>query len=371
MKQLRIIALAAIAFGGLNANLFASATQSATQQFLPPTLNWNGASQSLVKNNNDPWQTPAERSNFVETPDYKETMDWLSKLASSSSLIQLKDFGESGEGRKLPLVIASTSADPITSNKPKILVQAGIHSGEIDGKDAGMMLLRDIAFGNKKSLLDQVDLLFIPILSVDGHENASPYNRPNQRGPYNMGWRTNSKNLNLNRDYAKADTKEMQALLKLISQWNPALYLDIHVTDGIDYQYDVTYGFSRPKNAYSKNIATWLNTVYRREIDQALKQQGHVPGPLIFAMNNKDLKKGIVQWTASARFSNGYGDLRHLPTVLVENHSLKPYKQRVLGTYVLIEQSIKTLARKYRNLKQSIDKDIANKGKKFSLKDRS
>jgi murein tripeptide amidase MpaA len=363
MKKLHSIAIASLALVSFSA--LSSAARSATSQYLPPALSWNGSSQSLIVDSVNQWQTPAERSDFVETPNYQETIQWLNKLANASPLIRYTEFGQSGEGRPLPLIIASTSEDPQTSNKPKILIQAGIHSGEIDGKDAGMMMLRDIAFGSKRSLLKDVDILFIPILSVDGHENASPYNRPNQRGPYNMGWRTNSKNLNLNRDYAKAETKEMQALLALINQWQPALYLDIHVTDGIDYQYDVTYGFNRPKNAHSKNIATWLNTVYRREVDQALKQQGHVPGPLVFAMDNKDLSKGIVQWTATPRFSNGYGDLRHLPTVLVENHSLKPYKQRVLGTYVLIEQSIKTLSRKNRMLTQAIKKDIDARGKNF------
>lgn len=122
------------------------------------------------------------------------------------------------------------------------LVQAGIHSGEIDGKDAGMMLLRDIAFGGKQSLLNKVNFLFIPILSVDAHERSSEYNRPNQRGPENMGWRTNAQNLNLNRDYAKLDTKELRAVVKVMNEYNPVLYMDIHVTDGADYQYDITFG---------------------------------------------------------------------------------------------------------------------------------
>src|SRR5690606_31703643 len=161
--------------------------------------------------------------------------------------------------REIKMVIATaekkfTPQALAQSSKPLLLIQAGIHSGEIDGKDASMMLLRDIVNGSKKDLLDRVNLLFIPILSVDGHERSSPYNRVNQRGPSNMGWRTNARNLNLNRDYAKLDTEEIRAVIAVINAYKPDLYLDIHVTDGADYQYDITYGYSE---SYSPRIAQW------------------------------------------------------------------------------------------------------------------
>ena len=105
------------------------------------------------------------------------------------------------------------------------------------------MLLRDIAFGGKDTLLDHANLLFIPIFNVDGHERRSEWNRPNQRGPAHMGWRATAQNLNLNRDYVKADAPEMRALLGLLNTWLPSLYLDLHTTDGVDYQYDVTYAY--------------------------------------------------------------------------------------------------------------------------------
>jgi murein tripeptide amidase MpaA len=138
-------------------------------------------------------------------------VSWFKKLADASPMLTMVSIGKSVEGRDIFMIIASsekntTAAALKRSARPLLLAQAGIHSGEIDGKDAGMMLLRDIAFGNKKSLLDKVNFLFIPILSVDAHEHSSAYNRPNQRGPQNQGWRTNAQNLNLNRDYAKLDT---------------------------------------------------------------------------------------------------------------------------------------------------------------------
>ncbi len=105
------------------------------------------------------------------------------------------------------------------------------------------MLLRDLTVrGTKSELLERANFLFVPIFNVDGHEHSSRYGRPNQRGPREMGWRTTSRNLNLNRDYAKADATEMQLMLAALQAWTPDLYLDLHVTDGADYQYDVTFG---------------------------------------------------------------------------------------------------------------------------------
>mgnify|MGYP001792029987 CR=1 FL=1 len=138
----------------------------------------------------------------------------------------------------MPLLIAAsggafTPALARAQGKAVVLVQAGIHAGEIDGKDAGLMLLRDMTVrGTKRELLEQANFLFVPIFNVDGHERASKFGRVNQRGPEMMGWRTNSKNLNLNRDYAKADAPEMEAMLRALNQWQPDLYLDLHVTDG-------------------------------------------------------------------------------------------------------------------------------------------
>ncbi len=237
-----------------------------------------------------------------------------------------------------------------------LLAQAGIHSGEIDGKDAGMMLLRDIAFGNKKTLLDKVNFLFIPILSVDAHERSSAYNRPNQRGPENMGWRTNAQNLNLNRDYAKLDTREIRSVIKVINEYDPVLYMDIHVTDGADYQYDITFG-GIGQQGYSHDIRDWLEKIYKPFADKDLSANGHIPGPLLNAFNNMDFSKGNIVTTGGPRFSDSYGDLRHLAAILVENHSLKPYKQRVLGTYVLLESTLKLLASAGKSLKEITAKD--------------
>ena len=311
---------------------------------LPPLMPWQGASEALIQPKN-PWVTPAELNGLVDSPDYQATMVYLRKLVESSSELRLEFIGKRPQGRDIVLVIASRQPALVgKSGRPTLLVQAGIHSGEIDGKDAGLMLLRDIVHGGKASLLDNVDLLFIPIFSVDAHERRSSHNRMNQRGPVQQGWRATAQNLNLNRDYAKADALEMQALIRTLNQYNPDLYIDVHVTDGEDYQYDITYGFNEAFAAVSANASSWLSSVYRPNIDQALAAQGHIPGPLVFGVDPMDFSKGISNAPSTPRFSIGYGDVRHLPSILIENHSLKPFKQRVLGTYVLLEQTLKLLS---------------------------
>lgn len=343
---------------------------------LPPELPWQGKSEELVVDKNHQEITPVEKANFTSTPRYDETVAWLKKIASRVPEFSLQSIGKSDEGRDIWMLIASkeqafSPQDMAKSGKGILLVQAGIHSGEIDGKDAGMMLLRDIAFRKKMNLLQNCHLLFIPILSVDGHERFSLFNRSNQRGPHKCGWRTNAKNLNLNRDYAKLDTPELQALIQVINTWKPDLYFDIHVTNGADYQYDITFGFngggfiSTP--CYATNIAAWLNNVFQPYVSSDLSSWGHTPGPLVFAINGSNMYAGVQDWTALPRFSNGYGDLRNLATILVENHSLKPYKQRVLGTYILIESAMQLLGKEINSLRKAVVEDRKQRPKTVTL----
>src|SRR5581483_6620355 len=203
-------------------------------------------SQSLIAAPDDKWITVAEKTNFTATPNYTQTVAYLKQLAIAAPELRMISLGRSPEGRDIWMVVASrdhlfTPETLHRSMRPTVFVQAGIHAGEIDGKDAGLMLLRDLTVDNRwRSLLDRANLLFIPILNVDGHERASQYNRMNQRGPDVTGWRTNARNLNLNRDYTKLDTPEVRAVVTALDVWKPDLYMDIHVSDGSDYQYDIT-----------------------------------------------------------------------------------------------------------------------------------
>jgi len=332
------------------------------ESLLPPAQEWSGKSESLLMSPGDEWATPAELTGLSATPSYEETVAWLRKLVTAAPQLEMVSIGKSLQGRDFWMVIANadgqfTPAALSGSGKPLLLVHAGIHSGEIDGKDAGLMLLRDMTVAAKRAdLLHGSNLLFIPILNVDGHERSSPYGRINQRGPVEMGWRTNARNLNLNRDFTKLDTEGVRAVVRVLNEWQPDLYLDLHVTDGADYQYDITFG-GNGRSGWSPAIGAWIEDVYRPAIDRALTAHGHEPGPLIFTANGEDMRDGFLSWTGNPRFSNGYGDAIHLPTVLVENHSLKPYKRRVLGTYVLLAETLALLAREQGSLEAATATD--------------
>jgi murein tripeptide amidase MpaA len=332
------------------------------QPFLPPVLEWNGASRSLLRDASDPWVTAFEADPAHDfSPTYADTRAWFDRLDAASDLIRIEQFGTSPEGRAIYAVIASKDGATFDPAKPVLLAQAGIHPGEIDGKDAGMMLLRDIAFYGRDDLLDRVNLILIPILSVDGHERASPYSRPNQRGPRVQGWRNTATNQNLNRDYLKLDQPEMRAVRGLILKYRPDLYLDIHVTDGIDYQYDVTYGFNGENGTFSRSpaISAWLEDVFKPGMNDALEARGHIPGELIFAQDDNNPRAGLNDGGLGERYSNGWGSAARVPTVLIENHSLKPHEQRVLGTYVFLEQTLNALAENGAALRSAIAADSA------------
>lgn len=344
--------------------VLATTPASADDRFLPPLIPWDGASQALVVEDDHPWITPSERTGLTATPSYDETVAWLRRLVEAAPELEMVSLGDSPQGRPIWMVIASTEGafTPealLASDRARVLAHSGIHSGEIDGKDAGLMLLRDMTVvGSKRELLDDANFLFVPIFSVDGHERSSRYNRINQRGPEEMGWRTNARNLNLNRDYTKLDTVEMRHMIAALRRYRPDLYLDLHVTDGADYQYDITYGYNG-SHAWSPSIATWLAEELEPRVDAALEEMGHIPGPLIFSANRRDMKGGMWGWTAGARFSNGYGDAIHLPTILLENHSLKPYDQRVLGTYVFLESCLRVAAEHRDSLRAAVSTDRA------------
>lgn len=243
-----------------------------------------------------------------------------------------------------------------------MLVQACIHAGEVDGKDAGLMLLRDIALGGKDSLLDGVDVVFVPTYNPDGLEMKGLNYRPHQRGPNNPGSHTTAQGVNLNRDYAKADAPETKAMLKLLGRLDPVLYLDFHASDGFDHGYDVTYTFAGwGRHVQSKAITRWLNGSFTTAVDAHLRQAGHNPHFYPSAFDDRDLSQGLRVAAEGPRYSTGYGDFARIPVVLVEMHHLKPYRQRVLGAYAMMEAALRQAAVDGEALRSAIATDRADR----------
>lgn len=289
------------------------------------------------------WLTKFETSNYLETERYDETMQYFKALDAASDYANLFSIGKSPQGRDIACLTVSKDKSfslelSKQSGKPLVLIICGIHSGEIEGKDASMLLLRDILVTKEsEKYLDNVNLFVIPIFSVDGHERFSEYNRINQNGPIEMGWRTTAQNLNLNRDWMKADAPEMQAMLKLVSAWQPDFIVDTHTTDGADYQYQVTYGLEIYGNIYN-GLAEWNKKKLIPEMVSYVESKGF---PMFQYVGFKDwsqgVESGIVDWASSPRFSTGYFAQQNRICLLIETHMLKPYKDRVYSTKAVLE----------------------------------
>ena len=307
--------------------------------------------QSSSSNVPAEWQTHAEKTDYRETPRYDDAIAYARKLAAASPQIRLTTFGQSGEGRDLPLVVAArdntmTPQAARNAGKAIVLIQACIHAGESDGKDAGLALLRDIVITRTRAnLLDRAVILFIPIYNTDGHERFSPYNRINQNGPAAMGWRGNATNLNLNRDYMKADAPETRAWLRLWNEWMPDLFIDCHVTDGADFRYNVTYQYERHENV-AESIRAWEQAAFDKRIVPATEAAGNLLSPYLVFRDNRYPLKGVDSFIATPRFSTGYVTVvRNRPALLIETHMLKEHRSRVRGTYDLLRAALEEVNR--------------------------
>ena len=289
------------------------------------------------------WLTPAEKTCYATTPDYAETMAYLKRVqAAAPGQVEIEGFGKTGEGRELDIVVVSRDGvfDPASlhaAKRPIVLVQNAIHAGEMDGKDACLALLRDMVISKTEAaLLERAVFVFIPIYNADGHERRSPYNRINQDGPGEMGWRGNGTNLNLNRDYMKADTPEARAFLAMFHHWLPDFFVDDHVTDGADFQYDVTFTIDDGPNLPSAT-AKWVDEVATPTLEKYVDAHGHLASPTyITLVNENDPAQGLGFNDDPPRFSTGYMVLEGRPGMLVELHMLKDYKARVTGNYEIL-----------------------------------
>ncbi len=306
------------------------------------------------------WRTRAERTLYRVTGDYDETVRFCRRLEAASRSVKVVSYGTSGQGRELLLVILSkdrafTPELAAATGKPIVLVQNGIHSGEIEGKDASMALMRDIAAtGTRSRLLDNAILLVLPVFSVDSHERRSAYNRINQNGPEEMGWRSTPIGLNLNRDYLKVEAPEMRAMISQVyARWMPHLLVDNHTTNGADYRHDLTYSFNHGPTT-PRAIERWHLEAFEGRVVPRLEQMGHLPAPYLSFRRGNDPRSGIDFSNSLPRFSTGYAPLQCRAAILVETHMLKPYGSRVRATYDLMVALLEELNAKPQDLRDAV-----------------
>ncbi|MFN2395164.1 MAG: M14 family metallopeptidase [Bacteroidales bacterium] len=313
------------------------------------------------------WQTYYEESGKKRTPSYAETVRFARELADASAILHYKSIGKSHQERDIPLLIldgnGNFSPEKVkASGKTVLLVQAAIHPGEPAGKDAGFILLRDIAIYEKYTeYLENITLLFIPILNVDGHERFGPYNRINQDGPEEMGWRTNALNLNLNRDYLKADSKEIEAFLTLWHEWEPDFFIDTHSTNGGDYQYAMTYSLDI-FGGTDPGLVNWMEEIYLPQAEEKMEADGYPIFPYVSYRSWHDPLSGLRSGVFSPMFSTGYVTELNRPGLLLETHMLKPYPKRVESTQLMILHTMNILNQdnQLKNIIQDADRFTAS-----------
>ena len=299
------------------------------------------------------WATPAEASSYRTTPDYDATMRYLRRVAAAApGQVRIEPFGTTGEGRELDLVIASRDGvfDPAAlhaAHRPIVLVQNCIHGGEMDGKDASLALLRDMVITKTEAgLLDRAVFVFIPVYNADGFADLSKYNRINQNGPELMGSRGHGTDLNLNRDYMKTQTPETRAFWKMFEHWVPDFFVDDHVTDGADFQYDVTFTIDGGPDV-DPAIASWVNDTVTPELVRDVDQtKDHLASPTYIQLaDENDPGKGLAYFPDPPRYSCGSMILENRPGMLVEMHMLKDYRTRVTGNYALLKSLLRVVNR--------------------------
>lgn len=293
--------------------------------------------------------TLVEQTDFVQTPKAEQTMAYFQKLADYSPMVNLSTFGQSAQGRDLVAVVLDKDGlqDPEKIRKKGraiILVESCIHSGEPDGKDATMIFIRDMIVENKDiELLDNVSFLFIPILNIDGHEDFRATNRINQNGPAELGTRNTAQQLNLNRDFLKADAPEMRAWLKLYNEWMPELFIDVHVTNGADFQYVTTYAIENHGTMMEEGLRQWTTDVFEKQLNEQMTEVGFPMFLYASFRNSNAPEQGIFINIYDPRYSEAYAAARNRIGLLLENHIYKPYKQRVMCTIEAIRASARII----------------------------
>lgn len=298
------------------------------------------------------FDTPFETSKGLETATYKETIAFYSELAKAYDAIAIDTIGETDAGKPLHLVTLNPDTDfnfdTLRKNKRILLINNGIHPGESDGIDATMLLFRDLANGKIK-MPKNVVIATIPIYNIGGSLNRNTTTRTNQNGPKSYGFRGNARNYDLNRDFIKCDTKNAKTFTQIFHLVKPDVFIDNHVSNGADYQYTLTHLFTQ-HNKLGGALGAYLHTELMPKLEDKLTKKNWDITPYVNVFNTVP-ENGFSQFMDYPRYSTGYTTLFNCLGMMVETHMLKPYKQRVEGTYELMKSMIEIIEADAKNIK--------------------
>lgn len=282
--------------------------------------------------------TVFEQSGGTQSPNYHQIIDWWKQLDQQSGKVKMMTMGLSDAGFPLHLVIVAQNGDQNFdnirfNNKRVILINNGIHPGEPDGIDASMLLARDIV-ANKVPLADNVVLAIIPVYNIGGCLNRSAFYRVDQNGPEEFGFRGNSQNLDLNRDFIKCDSREARSFAEIFHLTDPDVFIDNHVSNGADYQHVMTL-LSSQHSKLGGVMGEYMNKVMEPAVYSLMKDKGYDLVPYV-SFGGATPDAGMTAYFDGPRYSSGYASLWHSFAFVPETHMLKSYKQRVESTYELM-----------------------------------
>eukprot|EP01118_Nematostelium_gracile_P013314 TRINITY_DN5009_c0_g2_i1.p1 TRINITY_DN5009_c0_g2~~TRINITY_DN5009_c0_g2_i1.p1 ORF type:complete len:580 (+),score=98.15 TRINITY_DN5009_c0_g2_i1:11016-12755(+) len=308
-------------------------------------------------------QTPFEKSQKQATATYPEVIAYYKALAAAHPQAKLITYGLTDFGEPLHLLVLSKDKifDPALirkQDKRVLLINNGIHPGEPEGIDASMMLARDLLKGNK--LPANVVICIIPLYNIDGSHNRTSTSRANQNGPLAYGFRGNSRNLDLNRDFIKTDSKNSASFQQIFNTWNPEVFVDTHTSNGSDYQYTMTL-IPTQKDKLNQVLSTYLTGQMVPSLYKEMAAKGHELIPYINSVEETP-DAGITGFLEPARFSTGYAALHNSIGFMPETHMLKAFDKRVDATYKLLQTYIEVVSRDAKQIglnKQKADAQVA------------
>ena len=305
--------------------------------------------------------TRAESSGYTETSRHADVMAFIAALAARNDpRLRILDFGVTPEGRELPLLVLSqdglsTPAEAHARGLPVVLVICGIHAGEVEGKEGGLMYVRDLLDGRHGDVLSRMTLLVVPLFNADGNDRISPENRKldiahfsGQLGPDSgVGTRVNAAGVNLNRDYMRQDAPEMRQLqTRVCHPWNPHLVIDCHATNGSIHRFAMTYDIPHTVESGRREPIDYMREHLLPAVTAAVKQNDGLDSFYYgnFLRDEGGQGMGWITYTHHPRFGGNYRGLSNRLDLLLETYSYLPYAERVRTTYAFLRESLAYVA---------------------------
>jgi Zinc carboxypeptidase len=307
--------------------------------------------------------TRAERTRFEETSRYEDVLAFVRDADAASPLLHQTSFGYTNEGRALPLVVVGRVKDASpeavrASGLVRVYLQGNIHAGEVEGKEALQMLLRDLVNGQHAAWLDSLVLLVAPIYNADSNERIRLGERPLQNGPLGgVGRRPNAQDLDLNRDHMKLESPEARSLARLLRDYDPHVGIDLHTTNGTYHAYQLTYAPPLHPNT-APSIVNWLRGEWLPDVTKRIRAKdgwdfyyyGNVPG----SEGPSAVERGWYTFDHRPRFNNNYLGLRNRIAILSEAYAYLPFEARIAVTRRFVEESLDTAARDAARIRQTV-----------------